>query len=196
MSHPVFFLQDLGESIAQGLPVSRHRDDGGVPQFIVNVKDLEKLYINHELEQVRLSNTASIHRYRLRKNDVVIAIRGSLLKSSVVIEASQESVAGQNVAFFRPKNLNQVNPGYIAVLMRSKWMEQTVYTLKKRSSTTLPSIRVSELRELKIPLPEIKVQNQIAQLFLSLEHYKELTIDALLARQELTEIALCHLLEK
>ncbi|MBD2102314.1 restriction endonuclease subunit S [Leptolyngbya sp. FACHB-261] len=191
-----YLFKDLGESLTQGLSVSRYRDNGGESEFIVNVKDLEKLHIEHDLEQIKLNNTASIQRYRLRKNDVVIAIRGSLLKSSVVTEASEGSIAGQNVAIFRPKDLKQVNPGYIAVLMRSKWMEKLLYTPQKRSSTTLPSIRVSELRELKIPLPEINTQNQIVQLFLLFESYRELTLDALAARQELTEMSLFQLLDK
>ena len=193
MSQPVFLFQDLGESITQGLSVSRYRDSGGVSELIVNVKDLEKLYIGHDLEQIELNSTTNIQRYRLRKNDVVIAIRGSLLKSSVVTEASQGSIAGQNVAVFRPKNLEQVNPGYISVLMRSKWMEKSLHALQKRSSTTLPSIRVSELRELKIPLPEISTQNKIVQLFLLFESYKELTLDALASRQGVTETSLFQL---
>jgi restriction endonuclease S subunit len=193
MSHPEFLLQDLGESVFQGLSVSRYRGGEGVSELIVNVKDLENLYIEHELEPIKLDSPTNIQRYRLRKNDVVIAIRGSLLKTSVVTEVSQGSIAGQNVAVFRPKDLEQVNPGYIAVLMRSKWMEESLHLLQ-RSSTTLPSIRVSELRELKIPLPKIGIQNQVTQLFLLFESYKKITLDALEARQELTEMSLFHLL--
>ncbi|TVP58448.1 MAG: hypothetical protein EA343_21470 [Nodularia sp. (in: Bacteria)] len=196
MTYSEFVFKDLGEKIAQGFPVSRHRDDEGVPESVVNVKDLENLYIKHDLEKVFLSSKADIKRYKLRKNDVIIAIRGSLLKTSVVTEASQGSIAGQNVAFFRPKDLNQVNPGYIAVLMRSKWMAQSIYALQRRSSTTLPSIRVSEIREFKIPLPEISIQNKIVELFLFSEEYTKITLETLSARQELIENVLAQLLNK
>jgi restriction endonuclease S subunit len=196
MSYPIFLLQDLGESVAQGLSVSRYRDSEGVSELLVNVKDLENLHIEKAVEQIKLSPTVDFQRYRLRKNDVVIAIRGTLLKSSVVTEASQGSIAGPNVAVFRPKDLEQVNPGYIAVIMRSKWMEQALYVLKNRSSTTLPSIRVSELRELKIPLPEISIQNKIVQLFLLSETYKKTTEEISKSRQELIEMSLFQLLEE
>jgi restriction endonuclease S subunit len=196
MTKPIFLLQDLGESIGQGFSVSRYRDDGGVSELIVNVKDLENLYIKHDLEKIKLNESATIQRYRLQKDDVVIAIRGSLLKSSVVTEASAGSIAGPNVAFFRPKDLANINPGYISVLMRSRWMEKILHTLQGYSSTTLPSIRVSDLRELKIPLPTINTQNQIVQLFLLFESYKELTLETLSARQDLTEMALLQLLDK
>jgi restriction endonuclease S subunit len=193
MYHSVFLLQKLG-TIAQGLSVSRYRDSNGILESIVNVKDLENLYINHEVEKIELSSTASIQQHRLEKNDVIIAIRGSLLKSSVVTEASAGSFAGQNVAVFRPISLEKVNPGYIAVLLRSKWMEQSLNVLQRRSSTNLPSIRISDLRELKIPLPEIIVQNYASHLFLLLESHKKITLDTLKAREELTEMALIQVL--
>jgi restriction endonuclease S subunit len=201
MVNPIFLFQDLGESIGQGFSVSRYKDDEGVSESIVNVKDLENLYIKHDLEkiklnEIKLNESAIIQKYRLRKDDVVIAIRGALLKSSVVTEISAGSIAGPNVAFFRPKDLTHINPGYIAVLMRSKWMEESLYTLKGNSSTTLPSIRISDLRELKIPLPTINTQNKIIELFSLFESYKELTLDTLSARQNLTEMALSQLLSK
>ncbi len=193
MYHSVFLLQELG-TIAQGLSVSRYRDSNGILESIVNVKDLENLYIDHEVEKIKLSSTASLQQHRLEKNDVIIAIRGSLLKSSVVTEASAGSFAGQNVAVFRPISLEKVNPGYIAVLLRSKWMEQSLNVLQRRSSTNLPSIRISDLREIKIPLPEIIVQNYAGHLFLLFESHKKITLDALKAREELTEMALSQVL--
>jgi restriction endonuclease S subunit len=193
MYHSVFLLQELG-TIAQGLSVSRYRDSNGVFESIVNVKDLENLYIDHDVEKIEINGTASIQQHRLEKNDVIIAIRGSLLKSSVVTEASVGSFAGQNVAVFRPISLDRVNPGYIAVLLRSKWMEQSLNILQRRSSTNLPSIRISDLREIKIPLPEIIVQNHINQLFLLLEAHKKITLSTLKTREELTEMALIQVL--
>jgi restriction endonuclease S subunit len=195
MYHSVFLLQELG-SITQGLSVSRYRNSNGILESIVNVKDLENLYIDHEVDKIELNGTASIQQHRLEKNDVIIAIRGSLLKSSVVTQASAGSFAGQNVAVFRPISLERVNPGYIAVLLRSKWMEQSLNVLYRRSSTNLPSIRVSDLREIKIPLPVISIQNQINQLFILLESYEEITLNALEARKELTETAILKLFEE
>lgn len=193
MYHSVFLLQELG-TITQGLSVSRYRDSNGVFESIVNVKDLENLYIDHDVEKIELNSTASIQQHRLEKNDVIIAIRGSLLKSSVVTEASVGSFAGQNVAVFRPTSLERVNPGYIAVLLRSKWMEQSSNVLQRRSSTNLPSIRISDLREIKISLPEIIFQNHINQLFSLLESHKRIMLNTLKAREELTEMALIQVL--
>ncbi|PSN14029.1 hypothetical protein C7293_13355 [filamentous cyanobacterium CCT1] len=196
MSYPVHPLQDVGESIFQGLSVSRYREKGGVSELIVNVKDLDSIYINQELETIEFSSTANIDRYRLRENDVVIAIRGSLLKSAVVTKTSQGGIAGQNVAIFRPKDVKIVSPGYIAVLMRSVWIKQTFLMLQQRSSTTLPSIRVSEIRSIKVPIPEMDIQNEIVQAFLLLEQYKSLSLEAIRTRENLIETFLAELLER
>ena len=179
--------------IAQGFPLSRHRDDDGQSTPVVNVKDLEKLYVEHEPENFSISSQGNVERYRLKAGDVVIAIRGSLFKSSIVTKMSQGSIAGQNVAFFRLPENNLVEASYIAVLMRSGLIEQ-ILNLKRRSSTTLPSIRISDLRELKIPLPEISIQKQIVQLFLLSEQFAQKTLEVLAARQELVETTLYQLL--
>ena len=193
MSHPTPTLKDLGEKVSQGLSISRYKDEAGQPVFIVNVKDLENLYINHVPEKITISGLSKINHYRLLKNDVVIAIRGTLLKSSVVTAESEGSIAGPNVAVFRPKNLEILNPAYIAVLLCSEWSQKF---LKNYSSTTLPSIRVSELREIEIPLPEKNIQNKFVELFLLYESYTELSKNALNARRQLIESSLLKTLNE
>lgn len=196
MPHPVYLLGNLG-NIAQGLSVSRYRDDEGkgVTKLVVNVKDLDNLYINHDLEKIQLSHTTKLERYTLNENDVIIAIRGSLLKSAVITKASERSIAGANVAMFKP-NLNKVNPAYIAVLLRSEWMKRSLYRMPIVSSTTLRSIRVSEVRTIEIPLPSQKIQDEIANLYYLTEEYTKLTLQELEAKQQLTESVLISLLEK
>lgn len=194
MPHPTLAFKELGQ-IFQGITLSRYQSAEGSDERIVNVRDLELLYLQdrNSLSQTQLQ-ASDIERYRLHLNDVVIAIRGTLLKASVVKEEVQGSVPGQNVAVFRPK-LDMVNPLYVAVLMRSKWLEQSLNILQRQSTTTLPAIRVSQLRELKIPLPELSIQKQIAQLFLSGEHAKKIAQEALDARQNLIEFSLFQILE-
>lgn len=184
-------------SITQGLSVSRYKSREGKLEYIVNVKDLGSLYISQDsdLDQVSFDDKVNIERYRLREGDVVIGIRGTLLNSSVVTKALEGSFPGQNVAVFRAES-QQVNPAYIAALMRSEWFKESANVLQKRSSTTLQSIRVSELREFVIPLPAMDVQKQIAQLFSLYESYEKASISALEARKELIEMSFFNLLEQ
>ncbi|MEH2354510.1 restriction endonuclease subunit S [Nostoc sp.] len=180
-------LKELGQ-ISQGIIPSRYVSNQGETYRVVSVSDLEYLYVENVHNQVQLA-IPDIQRYQLLENDVVIAIRGTLLKSSVVTVALQGSVCNQNTVFFRSKS-HQVNPLYLTVLLRSEYFERLPSFRERQSTTTLPAIRVADLRNLEIPLPDLQTQNQIAQLFLSVEQAKKVTLSAIKTRQKLSEVAL------
>lgn len=194
MPYPILPLQELGE-ISQGLLISRYQeqeDEEGSSERIVNVRDLESLHIGSNLDVVQI-NVSECKRYQLDTNDVVIAIRGVSQKASVVTADAQGSIAGQNVAFFRPKS-GVINSVYLAVLMRSQWIERSLSMLSGQSIATR-FISIAQLRDLKIPLPDLATQGQIAQLFLSTEHATKITLEALETRRRLTEFTLFKILE-
>ena len=186
-------LKELGQ-ISQGITLSRYADSQGISYRIVSVADLEDLRIENTQTQVQLA-VNEIQRYQLRENDVVIAIRGALLKSSVVTKALQDSLSNQNTVFFRATDEKGVSPLYLAILLRSEYFRQLPSFKERQSTTTLPAIRVADLRRLEIPLPDLQTQNQIAQLFLSVEQVKKVTLSAIETRQKLVNAALTKALE-
>jgi len=181
--------KNLGQ-VFQGITLRRYSNDSGKPYQVISVRDLENLYIETVHSESRL-DVPDIQRYRLQENDVVIAIRGDLLKSSVVTDATAKSVCNQNTVFFRQENKGgQVNPLYLAALLRSDYFKQVVSANYQRSTSGLPAIRVSDLRDLQIPIPNSDIQNQLAQLFLSIEAVRTVTESALNSRQRLAQIGL------
>ena len=194
MSHPTFVLEELGQ-ISQGITLSRYQDEKGHIGRIVNVGNLEKLYIEGNLDKTQLT-TSNIERYQLLEGDVVIAIRGMQYKASVVTTEAQKSIAGQNVAFFRLYSKEKIDSTYLAVLMRSeKWLEKSLNILNRQSSTSFRLIRVSELRKLRIPLPDMTTQKQIAQLFLTTERFIKNIEELLDTRKKITELTILEILE-
>ena len=185
-------LKKLGQ-VSQGITPSRYASDEGKTYRIISISDLEQLYVEDAQGQVQLAVT-DIQRYELLENDVVIAIRGTLLKSSVVTASLQGSICNQNTVFFRAKS-TEVNPLYLTVLLRSEYFDKLPSFRQRQSTTTLPAIRVSDLRDLEIPLPDLPTQNQIAQLFLSIEQSKKITLSAIETRQKLSKVALLKALE-
>jgi restriction endonuclease S subunit len=186
-------FEALGQ-ISQGIPIKRYKSSQGVSYPIVNVGDLNHLLI----EEVSYHVNLEIHnaqRYEVIEDDVVIATRGTLLKSSVVTKAVKKSLSNQTTVFFRPDK-TLVNPLYIAVLLRSDYFEELLALEQQRSTTTLASMRVSELRQLRIPLPEIHIQHQIGQLFLSMERLEKVTLATIEARRSLSKSALFQAIEK
>lgn len=106
-----------------------------------------------------------------------------------MIKALQGSVSNQNTVFFRSK-CEEIDPLYLAVLLRSEYFGQLPSFKERQSTTTLPAIRVADLRSLEIPLPDLHIQSQIAQLFLSVEQAKKVTLSAFETRQKLANVAL------
>jgi|SanBayMetagenome_1026888.scaffolds.fasta_scaffold03921_3 restriction endonuclease S subunit len=184
----VCLLKDLGK-ISYGLPVSRYQTDKeGSPVHIINVSNLNSLKIEEKSEPpIKLNiSLPTIKRYELEIDDVVISVRGRSLKASVVTAISQGSIAGSNVAFFRP-NKNKINPLFVAVLIRSQWAEKI---LTPESSGTIPSIRITQLRDLKIPTVDLFTQNNIAEIFWSHECLTKKEKEILETRQKLIDSAL------
>ena len=184
-------LDSLAEQIFQGITLSRYRDEKGSPERIVNLRDLEQLYVTEDLCVEKLS-VPNLYKHKLNTGDVVIAIRGTPLRASVVTERLQGSVAGQNLAVLRLSQ-EKVNPVYLAVVMRSEWLARSVekyYAL----STGTQLIKLTQLRKLKIPLPDLATQGKLAQLFLSTERANRITLEKIETRQKQTEFILSKIL--
>ncbi len=190
MSNPVLPLEQLVH-IFQGITLSRYQNDEGSFEQVVNARNLEHLYVEGDLSIVKL-NASNLAQYRLYPGDVVITIRGTSLKASVVAKEVEGSLVGQNLAVLRLSK--HIHPVYLAVVMRSKWLEQQLAKLYSQSSGT-QLLKISQLRDLKIPLPDLDTQNKLAQLFIATERYTRSTLEVLAMRNNLTEFALSQILE-
>jgi restriction endonuclease S subunit len=193
MAHRLIPLQDLGQ-VTQGINPKRYASQEGDDFPIVSVRDLENLLI-YDTEAHDQLSIPDPKRYQLQENDVVIAIRGSLLKSSVVTSALQGSISNQNTVFFRPAQ-TKIDPIYLAALFRSGYVEQLPSFRDMSSTTTLPAIRVGDLRNLEIPLPSLEAQLHISKLFVSLDRFIQLTLSSTQIRQALAQSALFKAIEE
>jgi len=200
MTFSTYPLQSVVQTLYQGILLSRYKDELerssplGSPHKIVNLSDLEKLYIdskNLKEVQVKLPKTHDL----LKTGDVVIALRGANLKASVVTKEVEESLAlaGQNLAVLRPKEI--IKPLYLAIVMRSQWIEKRLARLYIQSTGT-QLIRLSQLRDLEIPVPDLETQEKIAQFFLATEKATDKAQEAIKIRQKLAQSTLIKLFEQ
>lgn len=185
-------LQKLGQ-ITQGVTPKRYADEEGICYPIISVKDLDRLLLDKTQARTRLTlpNPA---KYQLKKDDVVIAIRGSLLKSSVVTDELQGCLSNQNTVFFRADS-EAINPVYLAALLCSGYAKKLPSFKKMGSTTTLPAIRIGDLRSLEIPLPELTIQHEISKLFMLLDKFIQATSYEIKTRQSLAQVALFKAVE-
>ncbi|WP_413173788.1 restriction endonuclease subunit S [Anabaena azotica] len=191
MPNPIFRLKELVQ-IYQGVTLKRYENELGSQEQIINSRNLEQIYISGELSISQL-DSSNLSKYRLQTDDVVITIRGTPLKASLVTDEVKGSLPHQNLAVLRVKEKN-LNSVYLAVLMRSQWLEKELSTLYSQSIGT-QLLKISQLRELEIPLPNLNTQNKLAELFLSAERYTQITLETLEKRNSLTQLTFSQILE-
>jgi type I restriction enzyme S subunit len=189
----ILLLKNLTEQIFQGISLSRYRDNKGSSERIVNVRDLKQLYVTAEDLSVEQLSVPNLDKHQLNTSDVVIPIRGMPLRASVVTDQVQGSLAGQNLAVLRPRR-EVINPMYLAVVMRSEWLARSLNKFYG-SSTGTQLLKLSQLRDLEIPVPDLATQYKVAQLFLSTERTSQITLEKLEIRQRQTELILSRILE-
>lgn len=192
-SSQIVSLKDLTEQIFQGISLSRYRDDTGSPERIINVRNLDWLYVADNLS-VEPLNVPNLDKHQLKTGDVIITIRGMPLRASVVAEQVQGSLAGQNLAVLRPQQ-EIINPVYLAMVMRSEWLALSLEKFYV-SSTGTQLLKLAQLRNFQIPLPGLATQGKLAQLFLATERATRITLEKLETRQRQTELILSQILEE
>jgi len=112
---------------------------------------------------------------QLRDNDIIMTITGRVGTSAVYYLKKEANINQHNVRIrLRTKNLN---PYYISIFLNSKYgrfqAERLAY------GTTRTALEYSSIRKIRIPIPSIKIQNEIAKdIKRSREKAKKLTKEA------------------
>jgi restriction endonuclease S subunit len=126
-------------------------------------------------------------RHWLRKDDILISLRNKPLRASVIESDQTNLIAGSNLAVLRP-DVN-FEPVYFAGLLRSEYGQRLIESLFSKSSMT-PLIKLSELKELAIPLPSLEVQRHLAALMLAAERAEQTDLERIQTRQTIIEATL------
>lgn len=182
-------LADLVESLYQGVLLSRYRDEAAAQIPIINISDLDFLHVTEGLGGIRVTLPNPNH--QLREGDVVVTLRGTSLKASVVTEQAAGGVAGQNLAVLRPGPT--ITSLYLAVILRSRWVQAELAGHYSQSTGT-QILRLSHLADLIIPVPNLDTQEKLANLFVSTEKRNRLASEEIQARNNLAEAVLIQIL--
>ncbi|MCZ9957093.1 restriction endonuclease subunit S [Brachyspira hyodysenteriae] len=128
----------------------------GVPYFRSQDLDLFNLSINQYIDT---EFHKQIERSTVIPNDILVAVVGaSIGKIALVPNDIKEGNINQNISRIRIKNLNEICPTYIAIYL-NLFPECLI---KASTVTTQPYINNTELGNIKIPIPPIEIQNNIA----------------------------------
>lgn len=174
--------------------MNRYASPSGEDLLVFNPSQLSGLQTSLDgAESVRLSLQGKLAAHHLRDGDVLITIRNRPLKASVVPNLGQaNAVAGQNVAVFRPTS-DKIVPTFLAGLLRSRYGQNLLEPYLSKFST-VSQVSLTDLRELKIPLPTLEVQNTLAKFMLEAERAERADLERIQQRRELVEATLAQTL--
>ncbi|WP_143267883.1 N-6 DNA methylase [Amycolatopsis alba] len=161
-------------------------DAGGVP--VVMPKDLTgNGFSVANIRYITERQAESLERFRLRRGDVVLARRGELGRCAVVRQEQQGWLCGTGCFVLRPPA--RLNADYLAAYLRSpearKWLEA-----HSTGSMTMKTISLNVLGELPIVLPDLGVQQVIADAMTRLDEHERLLREQLALVQKIRRDAL------
>lgn len=187
-----FLELDRLVGITQGIQVARYQDKKNAMDCrLVSSRHLDGFYLKADLDVVALSDV-DIRKYQLHTDNIVMIIRYKIGKASLVTEDIEGSLADQNLAILQCRDTSKVLPRYLVAILNSEWFLHNQLSSITGSSTVI-SISLSQLRKLKIPVPDQDTQKKIADLFFTWEEIKTSSLKSLEIRQKLAEASLFEL---
>jgi len=151
------------ESIFTGINPKRHQPWAGQtePVALINVKDIQDGAIADVgfLQSLELPAGSQIDRYRVILGDVLVTARGNP-RVAPVREGHVGCLAGPNIIVIRPASM--VDPALVQAFLQHA---ETQTTLSRESvGTTVPTLTVKAVSELKLSIPALEEQQKLARL--------------------------------
>ena len=179
-------LADISELITKGTTPTtlgfRFTDNGIGFLRVQNIEGGKISYLQNVL-YIDSTTHSVLKRSQIRPGDVLVSIAGSVGRSAVVPDKVPELNCNQAVAIVRTKT-NSVYQPYLRY-----WLESWDAQSQMRGATvtgTISNLSLTQLGNLKLPLPPIAEQRRIATILDKVEELRELRRQAL---RELDAIA-------
>ncbi len=147
--YPLVKLGEIAEVIAGQSPNGEHYNEEakGLP-FYQGKKDFGAIYLNNPTVWTMQTTKESI------KNDLLMSVRAPV--GDVNLNPFDKICIGRGLAVIRTEDLSKQKYLYEFINI-NKWL------FKGNTGTTFDAISTSDLRNLKIPLPPLEIQEQIVK---------------------------------
>jgi len=171
-------LSDLSERIFKGMFLSERFGAGAArrPVPIINVKDIVGGRLNTENPNtVPVDRQKNIARYKVRPGDVLIACRGTRLKSAIIPNHLAGFLISANLIAIRLKN--SFEPLLLYAFFQSPWGRKILRS-NVRSSTMQVALTVSDIGKIEVPILPLEKQKQLAGLINAADQYHNFAIES------------------
>jgi restriction endonuclease S subunit len=128
---------------------------------LVQMKDVDGLGGLREDKFARIKPPSNFQSHVLKYGDVLMAGRGSSNPAVTFLAKSGDTIAASNLFVLRPRR--SALPDYLAWFLNLPATQSRLGAL--RAGSSVPFVRLNELRELEVPVPDLELQKRIVEIY-------------------------------
>lgn len=130
--------------------------------FLVQLKDLGEAGDYHPHDLVRISAEDIPVRYEVDLGDVLLPSRGTYSFSAIVRSKPGKLIAGGYFYRLRTRG-KKLDPAFLCWFLNSRSFQRSLAVHKR--GTNIPSLELEGLKGLTMPVPPIKLQQQVGKVY-------------------------------
>lgn len=150
----------IGFTLARAKASFGNLENYSYQTFSINAFPSHGIQMIRGCENPYLANEKISPNYFTQKGDVVVRLRVPIL--AVCIGKDEEGLLVSSLAIIVRADEKQILGEYLAYYLNSSFAQN--YFQTKARGTAIPMIRISDLKEMSIPIPPIEKQKQIIAL--------------------------------
>ena len=149
---------------ANDINLNSEPQEGLLEHKIVNIVNIIDGIIENNLTKIYLED-GKLNKYLLKNKDLLVSLKGAITRFSVVeLKENERLIPSGNFTVLR-LDTSIVNPYYLKMFFESSKGNAIINSIK--SGGALPSINISQLKDIKVPVPPIEEQNKIVNRYLA-----------------------------
>lgn len=149
---------------ANDINLNSEPQEGLLEHKIVNIVNIIDGIIENNLTKIYLED-GKLNKYLLKNKDLLVTLKGAITRFSVVeLKENERLIPSGNFTVLR-LDTSIINPYYLKMFFESSKGNAIINSIK--SGGALPSINISQLKDIKVPVPPIEEQNKIVNRYLA-----------------------------
>ena len=149
---------------ANDINLNSEPQEGLLEHKIVNIINIIDGIIENNLTKIYLED-GKLNKYLLKNKDLLVTLKGAITRFSVVeLKENERLIPSGNFTVLR-LDTSIINPYYLKMFFESSKGNAIINSIK--SGGALPSINISQLKDIKVPVPPIEEQNKIVNRYLA-----------------------------
>jgi len=153
--YPLISLKEVCKKIVKGKNIKLD-ENGDVP--VIGPGAIRSFVIDPMQFNKTLKDNVDERSINVNPGDILINSISTFLGSSAMVKSEFEGFVSQHAIVVKP-DPKKINPEYLEIALNSKYVQRKMQMIV--SGSVIPSLNVTKVRELLIPIPSLDVQQKL-----------------------------------